>query len=151
MMDNNKPQASNYPKVIVGAALVSQHGRLLLIQSSGKFGKQWIIPGGKLDFGERLVDGLHREVREETGLQISRLEFLGTRESIEGERHFVCFEYLCFVDGEPTPTLNYEATAHRWVDKASLNSLAVMPLTAQLINEHLLPRGIPAPMTLQMR
>ena len=37
----------------------------------------WDIPGGFLEEGEHPLDGLRRELREETGLDVEPLEFLG--------------------------------------------------------------------------
>jgi 8-oxo-dGTP diphosphatase len=60
-------------------ALVEQGGRILLGRrafdpSAGR----WDLPGGFLDEGEHPLDGLRRELREETGLEIEPGEFLGT-------------------------------------------------------------------------
>lgn len=38
---------------------------------------RWDIPGGFLEEGEHPLDGLRRELREETGLEVEPLEFLG--------------------------------------------------------------------------
>ena len=37
----------------------------------------WDIPGGFLDEGEHPLDGIRRELREETGLEVEPVEFLG--------------------------------------------------------------------------
>jgi len=55
---------------------------LLLKRSSTnkKFAEQWDLPGGHLKMGENTIDGLIREVEEETGIKISkkRIEPLGS-------------------------------------------------------------------------
>jgi len=38
---------------------------------------RWDIPGGFLEEGEHPLDGLRRELREETGLEVEPLEFIG--------------------------------------------------------------------------
>jgi len=38
---------------------------------------RWDIPGGFLEEGEHPLDGLRRELREETGLEVEPLEFVG--------------------------------------------------------------------------
>jgi 8-oxo-dGTP diphosphatase len=54
-------------------ALIEKNGRILLIKRSSKedvYSNEWDIPGGKLKFGENPVNGLKREVKEETGLEV---------------------------------------------------------------------------------
>ncbi len=37
----------------------------------------WDIPGGFIEEGEHPLDGVRRELREETGLEVEPLEFIG--------------------------------------------------------------------------
>ena len=65
------------PTVAAGAFLFDAGGRVLLIRrakepSAGKLA----VPGGFIDFGESAEEGLRREVREEVGIEIGRLQFL---------------------------------------------------------------------------
>jgi ADP-ribose pyrophosphatase YjhB (NUDIX family) len=59
-------------------------GRVLLcrISDEGPAGGHWTLPGGGLDFGEDPVDGLLRELDEETGLAGDVGELLGVRSAI---------------------------------------------------------------------
>ena len=44
--------------------------------------KEWCIPGGALELGESALDGLHREVKEETNLDIFNPELFHVRANV---------------------------------------------------------------------
>jgi ADP-ribose pyrophosphatase YjhB (NUDIX family) len=59
-------------------AVVERDGRLLLVRRALDPGRGlWDFPGGFLEEGEHPLDGLRRELREETGLEVELGEFLG--------------------------------------------------------------------------
>jgi 8-oxo-dGTP diphosphatase len=58
--------------------VVDDDGRVLLARRAVPvFHGYWDLPGGFLDEGEHPLDGLRRELREETGLEVEPSEFLG--------------------------------------------------------------------------
>lgn len=59
-------------RVCVAALVTDPTDRLLLVRS-GKVGRRWELPGGKVRAGETWGDALRREVREEAGLGITLL------------------------------------------------------------------------------
>jgi ADP-ribose pyrophosphatase YjhB (NUDIX family) len=64
----------------------------------------WSIPGGKVEYMERLEDAVVREIEEEVGLHISDLDLLCVTDYMvpEEEAHWVCPTYLArTVNGEP--------------------------------------------------
>ena len=67
---SSKPTAS--------ALVLDDDGRILLARRAIEpYRGYWDLPGGFLEEGEHPVDGVRREIREETGLDIEPLEFLG--------------------------------------------------------------------------
>ncbi len=55
----------------IAAAVFNPRGDILLIQRGRPPGAGlWSLPGGKLHAFESLADGVAREVREETGLDV---------------------------------------------------------------------------------
>lgn len=61
--------------VAVGAVVLDKDGRVLLVKHveakrGGFWFDKWICPGGRLEIGETLVDGVHREIKEETNLDV---------------------------------------------------------------------------------
>jgi ADP-ribose pyrophosphatase YjhB (NUDIX family) len=70
----------------VGALCEDEHGRLMLARRSIEPRKgKWDTPGGFLEEGEPPLDGLKRELREETGLEVEPVEFLGALTDLYGD------------------------------------------------------------------
>jgi 8-oxo-dGTP diphosphatase len=65
---------SQHILIAVGAVIEDDKGRILLVkhkrERAGYWQGKWICPGGKLEFGEDIEEGIKREVREETNLEI---------------------------------------------------------------------------------
>ncbi|CAN5485256.1 hypothetical protein BH23BAC1_BH23BAC1_41600 [soil metagenome] len=58
--------------------IISDSIQILLIQREKEpFKNKWALPGGFLEMEEKLVEGVKRELEEETGLKISKLEQIG--------------------------------------------------------------------------
>lgn len=136
-----------FPKApIVGVgAVVVEGGRVLLVQRGREPLKgNWSLPGGMLEVGESLHQGVIREVGEETGLQVEPLELIELLDRIvreegpDGERvrfHYVIADYLCRVIGGSLRAAS-DAEAVRWVEWAEWNSdsaLALDPITVRVI------------------
>jgi 8-oxo-dGTP diphosphatase len=89
------------PMVGVGGVVVS-NGRALLIRRGGPpLEGQWSIPGGMLEVGETLLEGVRRELLEETGIEVRVGELIDVFERInldgggKTRYHFVVLDYLC--------------------------------------------------------
>jgi ADP-ribose pyrophosphatase YjhB (NUDIX family) len=128
------------PLLGVGAVVVHE-GRVLLVRRGREPLKgQWSLPGGLLEVGESLVEGVIREVGEETGLQVAPIELIELLDRIhrEGNRvryHYVIADYLCRVTGGNLQAAS-DADEARWVERAEWNShsaLILDPVTVRVI------------------
>ncbi len=65
--------------VTVGAVVVDDAGRVLLLEHVFRKGNGWGIPGGFLKRGEDGEDALRRELREEARLEVCDVRLISTR------------------------------------------------------------------------
>lgn len=96
-----------------------------------KWSNLWGIPGGKIKWGEPSEDALRREIREETALEITNIQFVLVQDCIRSkefyrEAHFVLLNYTCDTPGGRV-VLNDEAEEFQWLTpsealKLDLNS-----------------------------
>lgn len=130
--DPNAPAANSVvPSVTV--AVRDEAGRILLIHKIDN--DLWALPGGGHDVGERITDTAVREVREETGLEVTVVRLIGT---YTDPNHVMAYDdgevrqqfSLCFegrwVGGLPRED-GTETKAVRWVDQAELGGLKIHP------------------------
>ena len=96
--------------VAVGAVIEDDASRILLVkhklERGGFWQGKWICPGGKLEWGETIKEGIKREVREETRLEIDLVRPLHpfdriVRSDNGGSLHVIYIDYLAkLVGGE---------------------------------------------------
>lgn len=117
--------------VAVGAVIRDQDGRVLLVkhraERKGIWAGKWICPGGKLEFGEPIIDGIRREVKEETNLEIELDAPLAHFERIVREGsltglHVIYIDYLATMrSGKLTP--GSDVGEARWVSKSHIQNI----------------------------
>lgn len=143
MFDKRK---SNRPVATVGALIHDGNGKLLMIRTH-KWSDLWGIPGGKIERGETSEQALAREIREETGLEISDIHFVMVQDCIDSpeffrREHFLLLNYLAKASSHAV-ILNEEAEEFVWVSaeealSMNLNS-ATKILLQRVIEGKLLP------------
>lgn len=103
------------PVVGIGGVIIDQGRALLIRRGSEPLRGEWSIPGGTLELGETLEEGVARELLEETGVKVRVLEMIEVFDRIFLESgsldashkktprfHFVIVDYLCErIGGEP--------------------------------------------------
>jgi ADP-ribose pyrophosphatase YjhB (NUDIX family) len=127
------------PIVAMGAVVF--HGRevLLVKRANPPAQGQWSLPGGKLKLGESLLQGIRRELEEETGLRIEGQELLEVLESVwradngQVEFHYILFDYLCRSEQRRLRP-GSDALDAAWFQPEQLSSLGLWPETLRVIN-----------------
>ncbi len=116
--------------VAVGAVITDATDRVLMVkhkpERGGFWQGKWICPGGKLELGESIEDGIRREVKEETNLEIKLTTPLVPFERIvesEGqvELHVIYIDYLAETDSENQALIpDSDVGEARWVPRNEL-------------------------------
>lgn len=118
---------------------VEHPGVVLIRRRYPPMAGSWSLPGGTLEVGETLTEGLAREVREETGLDIDVGALLEVfdRMTPDGagriQYHYVLIDYVCRVRGG-TICAGSDVTAAEIVDPASLEAYELTPKTLEVIH-----------------
>ena len=133
----------------VSAVIRDERGRVLLQQRTDN--GRWGLPGGAVEFGESVIDALHREVLEETGLTIAVERLVGVYSHPDHHQivtypdgnvfHFVS---TCFA-GRPTGgtlTLGDETAALGWFEPPDWPS-ELMPMHRLRIDDALAEAAAP--------
>jgi ADP-ribose pyrophosphatase YjhB (NUDIX family) len=135
----------------VGAVVLDDERRVLLVRRGQEPLKgEWSLPGGALELGERLVDGIRREVLEETGLLVEPVEIVAVFDHISHEDsggrepgrvrfHYVLVDYRCrVVSGRLASATDVtEARWMKWQELTGHGGYVVRPFTLSVIRKAL--------------
>ena len=137
------PLASSpsHPQLAVSAAIF-RDGKILLVRRARPPAKGFYsLPGGRVEFGETLHTALHREVLEETALDIEIVGLAGWREVLpttSGGGHYLIMSFAArWTRGEPH--LNDELDDFRWLPPDALGDLRLTDGLEEVIG---LARGL---------
>ncbi|HUQ04367.1 MAG TPA: NUDIX hydrolase [Kofleriaceae bacterium] len=120
---------SEAPIVGVSAVVFDDAGRVLVVERGKPPAEgMWSVPGGRVEPGETLAEGVAREVREETGLDVEVGPLIDVLERASGDRHYQIHPHVARLTGG-TLVAGSDARAARWVTD---DELAALPTTEGL-------------------
>lgn len=139
-MKHNQKNDGKFPLITAGALIFNKKSQILLVKSD-KWKGQYGIPAGKVHFGEKIVDGLEREIREETNLDIYDIKFLLRQEIINPKdffkkAHFVSLNHTCKAKNTNVK-LNWELQNYKWITTENALKLKLNKPTRELIEYYL--------------
>lgn len=110
-------------------------GKLLLVRASRSSNApgRWFLPGGGIEHGEDPLEGLRREVAEETGLTVVEATLRGLLSDTWQAPGGVALHTIRAVYaverwvGRPRPETVGSSDALAWVEPAAVESMPVMP------------------------
>lgn len=129
------------PLVGVAAAVFDVDGQVLLVKRGREpAAGTWGLPGGLLRLGERLIEGVQREVREECGVEIEVGAVVGVFEPIVRDSagrikyHYVVIDYWAR-HMEGIPRAGDDAAAVAWTPLDRLAELPMQEETRRVIEK----------------
>jgi len=130
------------PIIGVGAVIVEGDRVLLVRRATEPLKGEWSVPGGMLELGEKLRDGVRREALEETGLQVEPGAVLDVFDSIFADKqgrtqyHYVLIDFRCRrLSGEAAA--GSDVSEVRWVGEAELAGMRLRETTEQVVRKGL--------------
>lgn len=135
-------------KLFIGAkGLVVHNEKVLLLRQSSAYedsvrekdGK-WDVPGGRISPKETVREGLVREIKEESGLDVKPGRLLGIFDGfpeIQGETcHVVRVYFLCHADTDSV-VLSQDHDAHDWTDPESIGDKTLLDDIEEMLVEYI--------------
>ncbi|MQA15704.1 MAG: NUDIX domain-containing protein [Pseudonocardiaceae bacterium] len=104
--------------VSVAGIVINDAGQVLVIRRRDN--GHWEPPGGVLELGEQFEDGVRREVREETGLNVHVDRLTGVYKNLTAG--VVALVFRCHPLSTPDPN-SAEAVAVRWADPTEIATM----------------------------
>ena len=117
--------------VSVAGLVTNDEGKILLVNSPWR---GWEYPGGLIEPCETFHDALRREIREEAGVEVEVLSFVGICKNVE--KNIVNIDFTCrYVSGELTPS--EESTEVIWATPEEAMEMITFPLTKKRLKNML--------------
>lgn len=118
-------------------AIIVRNGAVLAARDRGM--PRFAFPGGGVECGERLLDGLRREVREEVGMAVTVGELLHVRENffycdpVHTAWHAIIFYYQCAIDPQDAQPIVGDIEEFRWIPILELRESDFQSVHADII------------------
>ena len=128
------------PVVGVGGVIIADGRTLLIRRGHAPLKGEWSIPGGTLEVGETLTEGVRRELAEETGIEVRVLELIEVFERIfsdgdgRAKYHFVILDYLCEV-ASGSARAGSDVTDVAWAAEPELGQYSLTPTATRVIKK----------------
>lgn len=108
-----RPQKRSYHKVEAVIGVMENQGKYLIQKRppTGLLSDLWEFPGGKRHNNETLKQALHREIKEELGVEIDRIQYLTQVKHAYTQFQVRLYAFLCLPKTNPS----FSKDGYRWV------------------------------------
>ncbi|OHB24884.1 MAG: DNA mismatch repair protein MutT [Desulfuromonadaceae bacterium GWC2_58_13] len=126
-------------KTSVVACVIDEQDRVLLTRRCIEpFCSLWVMPGGKIDHGESILEALHREVKEEVGIEVRAEGLIDVFEHVnvgQSNAHFIILYYRASPLSFDLKPNGEECTVAVWVGKSALSGYPMPPGTRHILGK----------------
>lgn len=121
-------------RIAMKAVIVNNDGKVLILREAATYGEgtqrgRYHMPGGRIEIGEPFEEALHREVMEETGLEV-KIEYpiyVGEwRPVIKGVETQIIGMFLVCKPQSSNVVLSTEHDDYKWIDPANRQEYDIM-------------------------
>lgn len=120
------------PRIGCAGIIWKENSVLMGVRNKQPNKGKWIIPGGKVNFGERLAETLIREMREEAGITIQAGALSGVYEIINPPEHRIIVVYNAKYQGGKVVSGDDLASA-RFFSKKEIQNLHDSNLISEIV------------------
>jgi len=146
--DPRLPEQSPGGVTVAVSAVVVRDRRVLLVRRGKRPAMgRWSLPGGHLLVGEGLVDGVRRELLEETAIEATAVgPLVGVTEILRPGRHYLVLAYRVEAAADAVAVAGSDAEDVAWVDAEGLAALETTEGLREYLESHSVfePRRQPA-------
>ncbi len=132
--------AERKPKLVV-SVLVKNKNKYLLVKEVLEGGKTWwLVPGGKVEFGETIEDAARREIEEETSIKPKRIKFMCFKEALSPEYNYHTVIFFFSTNTKTTrlgKDIEGKVIEAKWFTKKELKKLPLVYSARWLFENHL--------------
>jgi 8-oxo-dGTP diphosphatase len=113
------------PKLTADGAILKDRKILLIKRKNEPFKGKWALPGGFVEYGEKVEDAVVREVSEETSLETKIIDIIGVYSdpNRDPRGHIVTVVYLLDIQGGKLQS-NDDASDAKYFDLDNLPELS---------------------------
>ncbi|MFW9928734.1 MAG: NUDIX domain-containing protein [Candidatus Thorarchaeota archaeon] len=130
----------------VGGVIIHNNKVLLVKLTYGRARGMFLIPGGLVEKGEILEEGLIREIKEETGLDIHPSKIIGIRSMVRERDHLTDLYTIFTCDLISSPDSihkdNLEIEELKWIEIKDLGREDVLEYTRIIVKKALSANGM---------
>ena len=143
-----KREYPDRPVVGVGGVVIHNGCVLLIRRDRPPLQGEWSIPGGTLELGESILEGIRRELQEETGIEVHVLGLIEVFDRIFRDSagriqyHFVIVDHLCeLISGSARAASDVSDTA--WVREDELGKYSLTEAATRVVRKAFAMAALP--------
>ena len=112
------------PSLAVDGVLIKNRKVLLIKRKNEPFKNKWALPGGFVEYGEKVEDAIIRELKEETGMNVRIKKLFGVYSDPDRDPRGHVVSIVFLVESEDEPRAGDDAVDAKFFDLDNLPELA---------------------------